>query len=104
MISSLDKADSSAPLPPGIFHGLPLLRFRPPLPARVDLENNRPVFLKSDRLSGPLQELRGPWKASGHWWDKENWMQEEWDAALPDGSLCRLARSGATWKVEGIYA
>lgn len=104
LLPCVEKPEAvSVPLP-GIFHGLPLLRFRPPLPARVRLEDNRPAFLQSVRLNGPLRDLRGPWKLSGHWWDKENWMQEEWDAALPDGSLCRLSRSGQSWKVEGIYA
>jgi len=104
MQACIEKPELSVTPPLPVFHGLPLLRFRPPLSAQVDLQKNRPAFLKSERLSGPLQELRGPWKASGHWWDKEAWMQEEWDAALPNGSLCRLARTGLTWKVEGIYA
>ncbi|HEY8965521.1 MAG TPA: DNA polymerase Y family protein [Candidatus Methylacidiphilales bacterium] len=92
---------SSAPLHPLI--GLPLLRFRPPLSAEVDLDRERrPAYVRSSRFEGLVAEVLGPWKLRGNWWDLRAWASEEWDVATPHG-FYRMARTGDRWSVEGIY-
>ena len=50
----------------------------------------------------------GPWRVSGEWWDAGAWARDEWDVALSDGAVCRLARDAApadyTWSsvISGI--
>ena len=82
---------------------LALRRLRPPMPARVTLTAGRPVHLQSDRLTARIVASVGPWRSSGEWWTERPWIRDEWDAALPDGTLCRLAHDGSTWWLEGIY-
>jgi len=51
-----------------------------------------------------VRTCHGPWRLSGDWWDgAQNWLREEWDAALEDGTLCRLAQVQHRWFLEGIY-
>jgi protein ImuB len=47
----------------------------------------------------------GPWRRSGEWWDANGWGRDEWDVALADGLLCRLARDHVTgaWTLDGVY-
>ena len=69
-----------------ILVGVPCLRFRPPLPAAVILENASPAFIRSQRSTGPIREAQGPWRLAGHWWkDAHRWSREEWDIATADG-------------------
>jgi len=60
-------------------------------PARVDAQH--------------VVACAGPWRASGEWWDTEAWARDEWDVALGDGALCRLARDRLTghWYLDGLY-
>jgi protein ImuB len=85
-----------------VFAGVPWLRFRPPLPARVVLEETRPAFLQSSRGSGPIRDARGPWLADGRWWEARRWAREEWDIATGEG-IYRLARLEDGWFLAGIY-
>jgi protein ImuB len=59
--------------------GLPLHRFRPAPPARVDFSNSQPAYISSERISGKIIESRGPYRLSGHWWDADSRIKEEWD-------------------------
>lgn len=95
----LDQAPVSLPHP---LIGLPLLRFRPPLPAEVKVEGKRPCFVRSSRVQSTVRDVLGPWKLEGSWWDPRAWRREEWDIATGDG-LFRLAKIGKTWVIEGIY-
>jgi protein ImuB len=47
----------------------------------------------------------GPWRRSGAWWDADGWARDEWDAALGDGTLCRLVhdRVSGQWYLDGVY-
>jgi protein ImuB len=96
-----------APLPLGFSHpprGLALRRHRPPLPAKIELDGRRPVFVWTTDLQGAVCALAGPWHSSGHWWEKpEAWQREEWDVELENGGLHRLIRTPAGWFVEGEY-
>jgi len=71
--------------------------------ARVTLTAGRPVHLQSDRLTSRIVASVGPWRSSGEWWTERPWIRDEWDAELPDGTLCRLVHEGSTWWLEGIY-
>ena len=84
-----------------------LRRFRLPIPARVVVQEGRPIRVSVDRTgfsSGAIVEAAGPWRTSGEWWQQDSWDRDEWDASMPDGTVYRLAveRSVGQWFVEGI--
>jgi protein ImuB len=85
--------------------GLALRRFRPALPANVELDGIRPVYVASAEVRGFVRERAGPWYGSGDWWeDGKAWDREEWDVALEEGGLFRVVRvPGGRWIVEGEY-
>jgi protein ImuB len=84
--------------------GLPLRRFRPPRPARVEMESGAPVSVWSDGVRGVIAVVRGPWRGRGDWWEAERvWKREEWDAELSGGGIYRLVRTPDGWFVEGEY-
>jgi protein ImuB len=47
----------------------------------------------------------GPWRTSGAWWDGDAWARDEWDVALADGRIARLARDlvSGRWQLDGVY-
>jgi len=59
-----------------------LRRFRPPLEAKVELQNGRPVRLESHRLRGNIVSAAGPWRTSGGWWTDYPWEHDEWDVEV----------------------
>jgi protein ImuB len=63
--------------------------------------------MHSSVTSGRILEARGPWKLSGNWWDRARWETSEWDIALDDGGIYRIAQRGTTlqdqWEVVGVY-
>lgn len=84
--------------------GLCLRRFRPPLPAQVELDPARqPIALTSAALRGRARESTGPMHLSGEWWDARPWRRAEWDLELQDGTLCRVCEEDARWSLEGVY-
>lgn len=100
-LSPSRRADVASPSP--LRGTLVLRRLRPPAPAAVTLTSGHPVALRSSRLSGRIVAGVGPWRASGEWWSKQPWLQDEWDVELADGTLCRLANDGSAWHLAGIY-
>ena len=83
--------------------GLPLSRFRPPVPAQVTLERGVPKWFSSLQGQGEIVEAAGPYRLSGNWWDRDVWKTAEWDIQLSDGSLYRLSKQQGAWFVEGCY-
>ena len=93
---------------------LALRRFRTPIPARVRVEEGRPVRVIVDRRGfggGRVDVVAGPWRTSGAWWESHGWDRDEWDVALSDGATYRLFRERlpaearspqAEWFIEGI--
>src|SRR5205085_7230566 len=73
--------------------GLPLRRFRPPLPARVEFRERRPMLMRSAIFNGVIADARGPFFSSGNWWESNRWWREEWDIQTADGNLYRIFRS-----------
>jgi protein ImuB len=88
-----------------------LRMFRPPLRAKVALENNKPARVtcaKKKEVQGTVLWKAGPWRSSGDWWEREAWSRDEWDIALQneaDIALYRLVHDllGGGWFVEGTY-
>jgi protein ImuB len=83
--------------------GVPWLRFRPPIQAKVILNDIQPAFLYSSRCTGRVKDARGPWFLNGEWWDNCSWNREEWDVSTDEG-LYRLVRVEEGWFLDGIYA
>jgi protein ImuB len=92
-------------------------RFRSPIPARVTLEQGRPVRVVTDRRGvsgGKVERCDGPWRSSGDWWKPHApWNCDEWDVMLSAGASYRISRCIAerepanedpghsTWFVDG---
>jgi protein ImuB len=76
--------------------------FRPPLPATVALDRNRPIRIAASGIHGKVLNAAGPWRTSGDWWTTSVWNRDEWDIALSNGSLYRIY-SDPHWFVEGSY-
>jgi protein ImuB len=94
------KPSAEADPPP--VTGLPLRRFRPPIPASVSLLHHQPSHISCPKLQGPIHSCLGPWRSSGHWWEPEStWLSEEWDIAMHDRSLWRIRRAGPAWFLDG---
>jgi protein ImuB len=86
--------------------GLPLRRFRPPLPVTLEFTQpeGKPTYLFTDQFRGEIAHLRGPWRSSGDWWQSDRaWQRTEYDIALADGGLYRLLQIGEAWFIEGEY-
>ena len=96
-----------------------LRRFRSPIPARVVLEQGRPVRVTTDRrgvAGGRVERCEGPWRSSGDWWKPHAtyathathatspWNCDEWDVALSDGTTYRIsqAHNENAWFVDGM--
>jgi hypothetical protein len=76
---------------------------------RVAVDRGRPVRVAIDRRGMPGGEVRcaaGPWRTSGAWWDAGSaaWDRDEWDAALGDGSICRVFhdRINDCWFLDAV--
>ncbi|MEA3206944.1 MAG: polymerase [Chthoniobacter sp.] len=94
--------DSPAALVAEAPPGPALQRYRPPLPADVQVQAGRPVRVFSEKAFGEITGCRGPWLGSGDWWTGQAWEREEWDVQV--GTECyRLAQQGGTWLIEGVY-
>jgi protein ImuB len=109
--------DGCAPLSPA------LRRFRPPTSATVFISENVPAHFQSKKIRGKLVDQRGPYLASGNWWDEKIWSRSEWDLQLENNVLVRCHQSPPSlklpptlasarragvagvekWEVDGIY-
>ncbi len=97
--------DPNAPSPPengAPQLGVPWLRFRPAIAARVVLQDGAPVHLHSSRVIGRIHRSRGPWRIAGDWWGRDGWSREEWDIETDEG-FYRLVHAGAGWFLDGLY-
>jgi protein ImuB len=100
-----------------------LRRFRSPIPARVAVEQGRPVRVATDRrgiAGGRVERCEGPWRSSGNWWspstldagrwtmddgrstmddrrwtmdDRRSWNCDEWEVWLSDGATYRISQA-----------
>jgi hypothetical protein len=97
-----------------------LRRFRLPIPARVQMQDGRPMRVMVDRrgiTGGAVKQSAGPWRTSGEWWNGQshppdqphqpyptNWDRDEWDVLLNGGEAYRIyvERDVGQWFVEGV--
>ena len=93
--------ERQAPAAP-VAHGPLLRRLRPPVAVTVELTEARPSCLASTIATGPVNILRGPFRANGDWWSPAPWACEEWDVQI-DAGLYRLLHLPEGWFIEGIY-
>lgn len=77
--------------------------FRPPLVARVSLEETQPTYIAARQIRGKVIRRAGPWRTTGYWWMVDAWARDEWDVALSNGALYRLYCAPAGWFLEGSY-
>jgi protein ImuB len=95
--------------------------FRPPLPATVDFQEGKPMFLGCDGVRRRILAFAGPWRTKGNWWSETAWARDEWDVEVrtlrpkvqPESSqeneeetaLYRVYKDlrAKRWFVEGIY-
>ncbi len=86
--------------------------FRPPLPAWVQLQGNRPTRVAFQGMLGKVLRASGPWRSSGEWWDESPWQEDAWDLEIHFSSespsvkgLYRVAYDLAmeNWRVKGMY-
>jgi protein ImuB len=80
-----------------------LRRFRASVPASISLRRNRPAHFRSAKVQGEVRKAKGPFMASGNWWDEKGWDRAEWDLELANGALCQCHSSGGKWELDGIY-
>ncbi len=80
-----------------------LRRFRPNIAASVLLAEGQPIHLRSGQVSGAVSGQRGPYRASGNWWDEKIWLRSEWDLELENNILVRCHQSGQIWEIDGVY-
>ena len=92
------KTDELPPLP-----ATALRRIRAALPASVLLAKNRPIHFRSAKVEGAVRAGKGPFLASGNWWDENAWSRAEWDVELENGAVCRCHATGGQWALDGIY-
>jgi protein ImuB len=96
-----------------------LRRFRFAVPARVQIEDGRPVRVTTERRGingGRIEKAAGPWRTSGEWWNTEPggpgkpggentpWDRDEWDVTVNDGATYRLyrERDANAWFIDGV--
>ncbi|HWN87253.1 MAG TPA: hypothetical protein VNN99_18940, partial [Vicinamibacterales bacterium] len=100
-----------------------LRRFRFAVPARVQVEDGRPVRVTTERRGldgGRIEKCAGPWRTSGEWWadtrsggsgrpggaggENTPWDRDEWDVTASDGATYRIfrARDANAWFIDGV--
>jgi protein ImuB len=77
-----------------------------PAPIDVHLLNGVPRFVGSPPQA--VLDFCGPWRVDEGWWSAAtgagtHLQRDEYDVALEDGALVRIAREGDDWQLRGIY-
>jgi protein ImuB len=100
--SAVVPPPGAPPLHPAL--GVPLRRFRPPLPARIEFTHGRATYLWTEHLHGEITQQSTEYPGSGDWWQQDRaWTRTEWDIALANGGLYRLLLVGESYFLEGEY-
>ena len=74
-----------------------LRRFRRAIPARVRVEDGRPIHVTPQGLrGGPVIQAAGPWRTSGEWWKSPSRLQPETNPASSSAPLPVAAPSTAS--------
>ena len=67
------------------------------------LVKNQPAHFRGGALQGDVLDRKGPYNASGNWWDEKSWARAEWDLELENGALCQCHSRDGRWELDGIY-
>ena len=106
-VAVFDPQATSATTP-----AIALQAFRPPLPARVQLQGNKPLRVFFQGRSGKVLHASGPWRTSGQWWEEKHWQEDAWDLEIifsgespAQRAFYRFSYDGLLekWFVRGIY-
>ena len=102
------RAESKDPYFRTHFPSIALRVFRPALETKVQLNGDKPHFVRLWSRHRRVLAASGPWWSSGNWWNAAAWMREEWDVALqtPGGiGFYRIYRDRlcGQWFVEGVF-
>jgi protein ImuB len=92
-----DGTSSSAPV-------TALRMFRPPLRAKVRLDDGKPkhvVCPKKKEINGEILWMAGPWRSSGDWWEQDGWARDEWDIAIQCGADTPVRQGTASRQLSG---
>lgn len=83
--------------------------FRPPLAAKVQMQNEMPARVFFRGQTHHVTAAAGPWRNNGGWWTNQAWTRDEWDLELraeqSSPMLVRMYRdlSSAKWYLEGTF-
>ncbi len=66
-----------------------LRRFRPVVPARVEMESSKLTFVTFHNQRHKVLAQSGPWRNSGDWWNELSWARDEWDITLAEKPSCK---------------
>jgi protein ImuB len=77
--------------------------FRPPVPASLELHEDRPVRATFQGMRGRVLAASGPWRTSGDWWRENPWQQEEWDLEIDFHSPASRDLSANRDPGRGVY-
>jgi hypothetical protein len=104
-VSSHYSSDTTERVPPSSrkISQPALRRFRPALSALVLASENKPAQLRSAEVTGKVIAQKGPYAASGDWWDEKRWNRMEWDVQLETGVVARCHQTENGWAVDGVY-
>jgi protein ImuB len=86
-----------------------LRQLRPPEPVSVTLKDAKPKSLRFRARQYVVEQLYGPWFASGAWWNRDRYRLEQWDldARCEDGSrlCCCMMRDRVRnrWQMAALY-
>ena len=61
------------------------------------------AHLRSAEIQGNVIRRKGPYRASGNWWDENAWARSEWDLEMENGALCQCHHDGEQWRLDGVY-
>jgi protein ImuB len=67
--------------------------FRPTLPARIELRDERPSRIFFRGVYGQVTAVSGPWRTSGDWWTENAWLHDEWDIEVSSNSPSSALRN-----------
>ena len=101
---SSDATERASPISTNAMSKPALRRFRPNIAASVLLAEGQPIHLRSGQLSGAVSGQRGPYRASGNWWDEKIWLRSEWDLELENNVLVRCHQSPPSLKLPPTLA
>jgi protein ImuB len=101
---SSDATERVTPISTNAMAKPALRRFRPNIATSVLLAEGQPIHLRSGQVSGAVSGQRGPYRASGNWWDEKIWLRNEWDLELENNVLVRCHQSPPSLKLPPTLA